>query len=168
MALAAFEGAVATFADEVDIRLKAPAMQLLSNLYSLGYVDEADFNRLSRLYTLRSAIAHLATPQIPEYEDIEFCLDLAARMLDGHYVSADQMIEWFKKHYEGPEHHVPFQSREGGYQYAGDEPYEAEDVLREQFPYASEQAITDAVRWLEDESYQWVRKTNPEDSSDED
>lgn len=158
MALAAFEGAIATFADEVGIRLRVPAKQLLSNLYSLGYIDEADFNRLSRLYTLRSAISHLATPQIPEYGDVEFSLDLATRMLDGHYISADQMIEWFKEHYEGPEHHVPFESREGGYQYGDDGPYEAEDVLREEFPYASEQAITDVVRWLGDEGHEWVRK----------
>ncbi len=167
MALAAFEGAVATFADDVGIRLRVPAKQLLSNLYSLGYVDDADFNRLSQLYTLRSAIAHQATPQIPELKDIEFCLDLTTRMLDGRYVSADQMIEWFKERFEGPEHHVPFDSREGGYQYGDDEPYDAEDVLREQFPYASEQAITDAVGWIEREGHEWVRKAGS-DLPDED
>lgn len=164
MALAAFEGAVATFADEVGIRLRAPAKQLLSNLYSLGYVDKADFDRLSALYTLRTAIAHLATAMVPERLDIEFCLDLATRMLDGHYVSADQMIEWFKEHYEGPEQRTPFDSREGGFQYMGDEPYEAEDVLRDEFPYATDQAIADAVSWLGDEGHEWVRKINAEDS----
>ena len=167
MALAAFEGDVATFADEVGIRLRAPARQLLSNLYSLGYIDDADFSRLSSLYTLRSAIAHQATPQAPKPVDIEFCLDLATRMLDGHYVSADQMIEWFKERFEGPEHSVPFDSREGGYQYGNDGPYEAEDVLREQFPYASEQAIIDAVGWIEREGHEWVRKTGSEDLSEE-
>jgi hypothetical protein len=165
MALAAFEGAVATFADEVGIRLRAPAKQLLSNLYSLGYVDAADFNRLSRLYTLRSAIAHQATPQIPESIDIVFCLDLTTRMLEGQYISADQMIEWFKRHFEGPEHRVPFESREGGYQYGEDGPYEADDVLREQFPYASEQAIIDAVGWIVNEGHEWVRKAGIEGGS---
>jgi hypothetical protein len=167
MALAAFEGAVATFADEVGIRLRAPARQLLSNLYSLGYIDDSDFNRLSSLYTLRSAIAHQAVPQIPKPTDIEFCLDLATRMLDGQYVSADQMVEWFKERFEGPEHNVPYDSGEGGFQY-GDGPYEAEDVLREQFPHASEEAITDAVRWIEDEGHEWVRKAGTEDLPDED
>ncbi len=167
MALAAFEGAVATFADDVGIRLRAPARQLLSNLYSLGYIDDADFSRLSSLYTLRAAIAHQAAPQVPKPADIEFCLDLATRMLDGHYVSADQMIEWFKERFEGPEHNVPYDSGEGGYQY-GDGPYEAEDVLRERFPHASGEAIADAVSWLDDESHEWVRKAGAEDLTDED
>ena len=167
IALAAFEGAVATFADEVGIRLRAPARQLLSNLYSLGYIDDTDFSRLSSLYAFRAAIAHQATPYIPKPKDIEFCLDLATRMLDGHYISADQMIEWFKERFEGPEHNVPYDSGEGGFQY-GDGPYEAEDVLREQFPHASDQAIADAVSWLDDESYEWVRKAGTEDLTDED
>lgn len=158
MALAAFEGAVATFADEVGIKRRVPARQLLANLYSLGFVEEADYNRLNALYTLRTAVAHLATPRQPSPGDIQFCLDLARRMLEGRYVSADQMVEWFKENYEGPEHNVPHDSSEGGYQYAGHEPYDAEDVLREEFPDASEEAIAEAVRWLEDESFEWVRK----------
>jgi hypothetical protein len=83
MALAAFEGAVATFADEVGIKLRVPVRQLMVNLYSLGFVEEADYNRLSALYTLRTAVAHLATPTQPELSDIEFCMDLARRMLEG-------------------------------------------------------------------------------------
>jgi hypothetical protein len=68
------------------------------------------------------------------------------------------MIEWFKERYEGPEHRVPHDSSEGGYQYARNEPYMAEDVLWKEFPDASEQAILDAVQRLEDESSEWVRK----------
>jgi hypothetical protein len=46
-------------------------------------------------------------------------------------------------------------------------PYEAEGVLREQFPYASEQAIIDAVGWIEGEGHEWVRKAGTEDLSEE-
>jgi hypothetical protein len=62
---------------------------------------------------------------------------------------------------EGPEHHVPFDSREGGYQYGDDGPYDAEDVLREEFPYASEQAIADAVNWLEREAMSGFARRPP-------
>lgn len=167
MALAAFEGAVATFADGVGIKPRVSGRQLLANLYSLGYVEEADYNRLSALYTLRTAVAHLATPTQPSSSDIQFCLDLARRMLEGRYISADQMVEWFKEHYEGPEHYIPHDSSEGGYQYSGHEPYQAEDVLRDQFPDASEQARAEAVRWLEDESFEWVRKPGLDDLSED-
>lgn len=167
MAVAGFEAAVATFADKTGISFEVPAKQLLSNLYSLGYVDDIDFDRLNRLFALRNAIAHSATAQTPELEDIEFCLDLARRMLDGRYVSADQMIEWFEERFEGPEHHVPFDSREGGYQYGNEGPYDADDVLREQFPYASEQAIIDAVSWIERKGHEWVSKAALGDFSEE-
>jgi hypothetical protein len=167
MALAAFEGAVATFGDEVGIKQRVPARQLLANLYSLSFVDEADYDRLSALNTLRAAIAHSTSPQVPTIDDIRFCLDLASRMLEGRYTSADQMVEWFKEHYEGPEHHVSHDSSEGGYQYFGNEPYEAEDVLRDEFPDASDEAIAEAVSWLEGESFEWVRKPRFEDEDEE-
>jgi hypothetical protein len=158
MALAAFEGAVATFADEVDTELQAPARQLLASLYSLGFVEEADYHRLSALYKLRDEIVHSLTSEVPTPDDVRFCLDLASRLLEGRYISADQMTEWFKEHYEAPEHRVPHDSSEGGYQYAPNEPYYAEEILREEFPYAPNQTITEAVDWLENESFDWVRK----------
>lgn len=163
MALAAFEGAVATFADEEGIKLRVPARQLLANLYSLGFVEEVDYNRLTALYTLRVAIAHNASPMQPNPSDIQFCLDLARQMLEGRYISADQMIEWFKERYEAPEHRTPFESREGGYLYAPDEPVTADDVLRDEFSDAPEQSLQDAIEQLEDESYEWVHRWRDED-----
>jgi hypothetical protein len=155
MALAAFEGAVATFADEVGIKPQVPARQLLANLYSLGFVEGADYHRLSALYTLRAEIAHSVTPQVPAPDDIRFGLDLASRMLEGRYVSADQLIEWFKEHYEAPERNA---ISEGGYLYTANEPVTTDGVLRDKFPDATEQALVEAVRWLRNESFAWVRK----------
>ena len=50
-------------------------------------------------------------------------------------------IEWFEARFEGPEHSVPFDSREGGYQYGNDGPYEAEDVLREACHFVTNRII---------------------------
>jgi hypothetical protein len=155
MAMAAFEGAVATFADLVGLKLQVPARQLLANLYSLGFVEGADYQRLNALYTLRAEIAHSVTPQVPAPDDIQFGLDLALRMLEGRYVSADQMIEWFKKQYEAPKRNA---TSEAGYRYAANEPVVVDGVLREKFPDADVQAFIEAIRWLGNESREWVRK----------
>jgi hypothetical protein len=95
MAMAALEGAVAAFAEGVDVKPDMPPRQLLSHLYSLGFIDAPDFNRIGSLYRFRSEIAHLATPREPSPEDILFCLDLAGRMLNNRYVSADRVDDWF-------------------------------------------------------------------------
>jgi hypothetical protein len=95
MAMAALEGAVAAFAESVDVKPDMPPRQLLSHLYSLGFIDAPHFDRIASLYRLRSEIAHLATPREPTHDDIRFCLDLADRMLGNRYVSADRVDDWF-------------------------------------------------------------------------
>ena len=136
MALAAFEGAVGVFAEEAGVQAKAPARQLLANLYSLGYIGRPDYDALSRLYRLRTAIAHQAAPQVPEQQDITFCLDLAARMLEGRYIAADQLIDWYEQHASADP------AAGGGL--AG-----IAAALRAAFPYATDAAVTEAASWLE-------------------
>jgi len=57
----------------------------------------------------------------------------------------EAMVEWFFENYEDPAQSVPHDSSEGGYQYIGGGPYEARDVLFEQFDDASENDIEEAV-----------------------
>jgi hypothetical protein len=156
MGQAALEGAVAAFAERVGVEGRKPARQLLANLYSLGFIDESDFTRYSRLWKLRSAIAHQATAMKPQPEDVEFILNLSERMRTGRYVSADAMVEWFTERYEDATNRLPHPTLEGDYQHNGDGFSRAEDLLRENFPYATEEAINDAVMSLGSGSHMWA------------
>jgi len=139
MAFAALEGAVAIFSAVAGIRPGRTPWQTLSNLYSLGYVSEPDFNILRRLYELRSSIAHAASPRIPQLEDIRFCLDLASRMLEGRYVTADRLVEWFSRQYKSRQEPA-----------AGDSMGRNEIVaiLSAAFPYAANAVVSEAADWL--------------------
>jgi hypothetical protein len=156
---AALEGAVVYFAsDKDDVRPWSTPWQLLSDLYSLGYVSDRDFERLTAFWKLRNEIAHHVSPVIPSSEDIQAILQIAERMIGGHYVSTDQMIEWFLERYEDPAERTPYDSGEGGYQYAGNGPRDARDVLADKFPDATEADIDDAARTLEETATEWVEK----------
>src|SRR6266496_520073 len=157
IAWAALEGAVVYFAsDKDDVQPWTTPWQLLSDLYSLGYVSDRDFERLTAFWKLRNEIAHHVGLVTPRREDIEFILKIAERMLAGRYISTDQMVEWFLEHYENPAQRTPHESREGGYQYPGNGPYDAREVLADNFPDATEADIDDAARTLEDTATEWV------------
>lgn len=159
VAWAALEGAVVYFAsDKDDVQPWSTPWQLLSDLYSLGYVSDRDFERLTAFWKLRNEIAHHVSPVAPRPEDVEAILKIAERMIGGRYVSTDQMIEWFLEHYENPAQNTPYDSREGGYQYLGNGPHDARDVLADNFPDATEEDIDDAARTLEETATEWVEK----------
>jgi len=132
--------------------------QLLDSMYSLGFINDSDFKRLSALWRLRNDIAHGASRGSgPKKEDIDFILDIAERMARGKYVSVDQMVEWFLVHYEDLARHTPHDSKDG-YAFLDNGPYDAETVLVNNFPDVSADAISEAVRVLEETSIQWVSK----------
>ena len=157
MALAAVEGAIAAFAERVGVKPETPPQQLLSNLYSLGYVDEVDFDRLRSLYRLRSQIAHLSTPRQPERDDILFVLNLADRMLNDRYISADEMVEWFLNKYQQGAGLASSDSDESEFHQAA-ETSTIGELLREAFSYASSRAIADASSDLRERSGVWLRQ----------
>jgi hypothetical protein len=59
------------------------------SLSSLGYISDADYERLRQLRGQRNAAAHLTGGQAPDPGDIEYALDIVARMLDGRYTPGD-------------------------------------------------------------------------------
>jgi hypothetical protein len=66
VAWAALEGAVVYFAsDKDDVEPWSTPWQLLSGLYSLGYVSDRDFERLTAFWKLRNEIAHHVSPVTP-------------------------------------------------------------------------------------------------------
>src|SRR5262249_36405809 len=92
LAFAALEGGIPHFASrEGDVRDWRSPRQMLATLYSLGRIDESDFQRLSALYRLRSEIAHRAEPITPDQDDVAYVLAMAERMATDKYVSVDQM-----------------------------------------------------------------------------
>jgi hypothetical protein len=65
-------------------------------LYSLGYVGDADYERLRELRGQRNAAVHPSGRQPPgpadiepDPADIEYALDIISRMLNGQYVPGD-------------------------------------------------------------------------------
>lgn len=72
----------------------------------------------------------------------------------------DAMIEWFHENFEDPAEGLPYESREGGYQWLWGGPYEAEEELQRAFPEVSEDEIASAVEQLEANGvYQWSPNT---------
>jgi hypothetical protein len=73
-------------------------------------------------------------------------------------VPVGEMVDWFNENYEDPAHHVSYDTSEGGYQYVFGGPYNADDVLRDQFPSAADEDIDEAVSIIEQDGNEWVRK----------
>lgn len=65
--------------------------------------------------------------------------------------AVEQMVEWFFEHYEDPAENVSYETKEGGYQWAGRGPHRATDVLSVQFPEHNETLIEEAVSEIERE-----------------
>ena len=69
------------------------------------------------------------------------------------------MAEWFLDNYEDPANCVPYESREGGYQYYAGGPYDVREELGEAFLDASEDEIEKAASILDQHGGpDWVRR----------
>lgn len=95
-AWSALEGALIYYAAESRASLppgERPAPQqawsLLSQLYSLGYISDADYDRLHELRKQRNAAVHFTGEEAPDPADIEYALDIVDRMLSGRYTTGD-------------------------------------------------------------------------------
>ena len=87
--------------------------------------------------------------------------DTAPTKDDDAVKSVDAMVSWFHERYDDPANGVPYDGREGGYQYVGGGPYSAEDELREKFDDGrprTERLIKAAVSRIENEGSEWVKK----------
>ena len=67
------------------------------------------------------------------------------------------MVRWFFENYEDPAHEMPYDGREGGYQYIRGGPYEAREVLADRFPEASHEVLELAADQIEkDGTIDWA------------
>ncbi len=68
-----------------------------------------------------------------------------------------EMCRWFFSRYEDPAQGVPYDGREGGYQYVQGGPHDAEEILRDAFGDAhAEEDIERVVSIITDYSHEWV------------
>jgi hypothetical protein len=75
--------------------------------------------------------------------------------------TARKMADWFLKNYKDPVHGVPYNGREGGYQYTNGGPYTALDEVQEHFPEAEFRDVEKAVEIIGHEGdgvTDWVKK----------
>jgi hypothetical protein len=88
-------------------------------------------------------------------------------------LSAKEQLEimqtWFHERFEDPVHELPYNSREGGYQYINGGPVDANEELQDEFGTVVDlNLIEEAVKELEvDGIYDWSPRRNGEDYYDE-
>ena len=74
------------------------------------------------------------------------------------------MREWFYQRYENPAERTPYESAEGGYQYIHGGPFDAGDVLRDNFhPEARKGAVEELGDELSNECSDWTYAPGSED-----
>lgn len=104
--------------------------------YPIGAFNDADTN-VGPHQLLKNVEVGLGHP--PDVEDGDG---------EEHPLVVDDMVRWFFEHFEDPAHEMPYDGREGGYQYFRGGPYSARDMLADQFsevPYETRQIAVDEI-----------------------
>ncbi|OZB18871.1 MAG: hypothetical protein B7X53_02025 [Hyphomonas sp. 34-62-18] len=78
----------------------------------------------------------------------------------------DALVEWFFEHYEDPAHRLPHISAEGGYQWIHGGPYDARDVLSDNFSDEPEDILEAAIDQIETDGTDWSPVPGREDYDD--
>lgn len=109
-------------------------------------------------------------------ENIEFGLQHEAPEDDGGADGAvdadrqariDAMVEWFFERFDDPANRLPYETREGGYQWIDGGPYDAREELEDNFSDEPEDIVQAAVDKIESEGlFDWAAVSRPEDYDD--
>jgi hypothetical protein len=98
----------------------------------------------------RGEVVELVLSRESEIDWAEWSTSAASEM-------AEELVSWFFEHYKDPADGVPFESREGGYQYVSGGPYDAKEELSDAFPYVPDQVLQAAVETIERDGHEWVK-----------
>ncbi|MBR7830463.1 hypothetical protein KDK95_29450 [Actinospica sp. MGRD01-02] len=128
----------------------------LTEAESLGVISPRHYEALSEASDLRNQVAHVQVTDVPRAV-VDSLFETVELLTGEGYASLDAMIDWFRGEFENPAEHVPYDSRDGGYQYINGS-YEPEDVLTDQFPGADPLDRAEAAASLAAEAFEWVRK----------
>lgn len=151
---------------------KMSPVRMVKTARAEGLVSQAASDVLVNAANLRNAVAHGFTGDetLLRAKALEAFLREAAELLaqaesdqqptgdDGDDITADEIVEWFFDHYEDPANGVPYESAEGGYIYIFGGPYDAEDVIYDQFPDAPQDAVEKAVEEIQLQGVEWIKK----------
>ena len=78
------------------------------------------------------------------------------------------MERWFRERYEDPAERTPYDSEEGGYIWIWGGPYEANEVLGDEFGAIVNQGLIDSlVQSLESDCFEWAPTEDEDDYADE-
>lgn len=69
----------------------------------------------------------------------------------------EKMVDWFFANYKDPADGVPYDGREGGYQYINGGPYDAREELAEHFSDIPEDLIDHAAERITSSGWEWVK-----------
>lgn len=79
----------------------------------------------------------------------------------------DAMVEWFFERFEDPANRLPYETREGGYQWIDGGPYDAREEIEDNFSDEPEDIVQAAVDKIESEGlFDWAAVPRPEDYGD--
>jgi hypothetical protein len=143
-AWAALEGAAELYVAGTGVAIAAQAeqrvttWQVISQLYSLGYVSERDYKLLDEAHKRRNQAAHFRSSGSPRVSEVLNLLTLVERMVNGQYVPVDLMLEWYTDVYDYPD--VPLSNADRT---------QIRRVLPEQFPGTPDSDLDEAVERLE-------------------
>ncbi|MDK1489397.1 hypothetical protein QN219_04915 [Sinorhizobium sp. 7-81] len=85
-------------------------------------------------------------------EDLRYWLESEPDLEAEAAERADQVnsiVEWFSQNYEDPAHSLPYISAEGGYQWISGGPYDAREVISDEYPNLPEDVLDAAVEAIE-------------------
>ena len=161
LASSALEGALRLIAynSEILVEDDLPLDALAANLWSEGFLSDPQWDRIQEIAAARNALVHgLRSGGGVTVDDVRSAAEMAESLSSDVSLNAQDLIDWFLERYEEPHHHVPHASSEGGYQYVMGGPYDAGDVLAEQFPNAPLNVHEEAVERLNGLSPDWVQR----------
>lgn len=72
-------------------------------------------------------------------------------------ISVDEIKEWFFANYKDPANGVPYESKEGGYQYFAGGPYDPIEEIQGEFPDAEFDLIEQAASEIYGYGFEWVK-----------
>lgn len=157
IAWSALEGALWSLANRYLDEPEGTGLRLVSQLYSEGVVSDNQYAILRHAIPVRNQLTHGFDVDRPNESLVNNVIQLAQRFAAPSFAPVGDMIAWFTSNYEDPAQHVPYETREGGYQYYLGGPYDALDELSREYPDAHPDDIEEAADTLEDLGGEWVK-----------
>ena len=165
VAWAAAEGALRLLLTRSGIEPRSPSSSgLLREAYGADLLSDRQFELLDSSAEVRNRLAHGLDFEVDIDDDtIRRLGHLANTLSADSFTPVAEMVDWFFSNYEDPANSLPYDSREGGYQWLGLGPHDAEDVLRNRYDTALDEDIQEAVETIETDGVEWARIEFPEE-----